>query len=179
MNDIVNWTRIVEPRERYRILYQGSDGLRTEREITLSKVGESRGRIYFAVTDRGKPKTFRADHVLEVLEQLTTGHAPSIHAAPNYATKLPAFPIAGAVYKIGTIAVSNRSWTVDLNKYTCSCPEKRIRSGLGYEPGQVGYVCAHMAKAILEHLPAGTPGWTDELRAFLADPRRIHIDNLS
>jgi hypothetical protein len=39
-------------------------------------------------------------------------------------------------------------------------------------------VCPHMARAILDHLPGDAEGWTPELRAFLSDPQRIHIDNL-
>jgi hypothetical protein len=183
ITDSVAWTRILDPRERYRILYEDRDGDRTERVIELLKLGQIAGTPYLSVMHEGRPKTLRADRVVAVLEQLTAGHTPSIHAQPTYATILPQFPLANAVYKIPTTAVSNRTWTVDLNLYTCSCPEKRIRTALGYKAGTLGFVCAHMAKAILENLPTikspDNGGWTPELLRFLADPRRVHIDNLS
>jgi hypothetical protein len=177
MNDTVEWSRIIEPRERYRILYIDRDNERSEREIELVKIGESRGTPYLGVNHAGKFKTLRADRVVSVL-QLTTGHEPSIEPWPSYASELPHFPVDGAVYKIPTTAASNRTWTVDLNAYTCSCPEKRIRAGMGYKPGQLGFVCDHMAKAILLHLPPGDGGWSHTLLRFLGDPRRVHIDNL-
>jgi hypothetical protein len=178
ITDTVTWTRIVEPRERYRILYLDRENTRGERDIDLQKIGISQGEVYLGVWHEGRFKTLRADRVLAV-EQLSTGHAPSIQAAPTYALQLPAFPVEGAVYKIPTTSASNRTWTVDLNRYTCSCPEKRIRGGMGYAPGQLGFVCDHMAKAILGHLPEGAATWSIELRSFLANPRKVHIDNLT
>ncbi|HSU19923.1 MAG TPA: hypothetical protein VLI45_09300 [Acidobacteriaceae bacterium] len=179
-SDDITWTRTVEPRERYRILYLDRDGARSERIIELQKIGEVKGVPYLGVVDKGKFKTMRADRVLAVLEQLSSGHVPTLRSwkQVGYADTLPAFPVASAVHKIATVAKSNRTWTVDLNHYTCTCPEKRIRSGFGYAPGQLGFVCPHIARAILEHLPAETH-WPDELLAFLRDPRRVHIDNLS
>lgn len=179
LNDDIVWTRIVQPRERYRILYIDRDGAESEREIELQKIGHLKDTPYLGVTHQGKFKTLRTDRIVGVLAQLTEGHAPSIHAQPTYATELPLFPLENAVYKVATIAAGNRTWTVDLNKYTCTCPERRIRAGFGYEPGRVGYVCPHMARAILDHLPEGAEGWTPELLRFLSDPRRMHIDNLS
>jgi len=177
-HDDVNWTRIVDPRERYRIIYEDRDGQREERTIELQKIGDLEGTPYLGVMHQGKFKTLRAGRVVEVLEQLTTGHEPSLRAALKYADRLPAFPIARALYRIPQTARPTSKWTVDLNAYTCSCPEKRIRSGFGYEPGQLGFVCSHVARAILEHLPAAT-AWPEEVLTFLRDPRRIHIDNLS
>jgi len=181
LKDTVTWTRIVEPRERYRIVYRDRDNAMTERTIELQKVGHSGDTEYFGVMHAGKFKTLRVDRVVSVMEQLTTGHESSIRPQPTYSTQLPAWPFAGAVFKISQTAASrhNRTWTVDLNHYTCSCPEKRIRTGMGYEPGQLGYVCDHMAKAILANLSADAAGWPPELLNFLRNPRKIHIDNLS
>ncbi len=176
-SDDITWTRQVEPRERYRVLYIDRDGQRTERVIELLRTGDMGGTPYLGVMHLGKFKTLRADRVVEVLEQLTAGHAPSIRPLPGYGFNLPKFPLDNALYKVATIAASNRTWTVDLNAYTCSCPEKRIRAGFGYAPGQLGFVCPHMALAILDHLPADA-GWPEELLSFLRDPRRVHIDNL-
>lgn len=176
--DDVTWTRVVDPRERYRIVYCDSNGQRDERTIELLKIGEREGTPYLGVIEKGKPKTMRQDRVVEVLEQLTTGHEPSIRAALKYADRLPAFPVAQAIHRVPQTARPTSKWTVDLNAYTCSCPEKRIRSGFGYEPGQLGFVCSHIARALLEHLPADA-GWSPDLLTFLRDPRRIHIDNLS
>ena len=178
MADNVTWTRTVQPHERYSILYQDRDGATSIREIELTKMGYSQGVEYLGVTHEGKFKTMRVDRVLQVLEQLTTGHPSSIHAALTYRTQLPPFPIEDAVFRVPTVAVGNRTWTVDLNHYTCTCPEKRRRSGKGYKPGQLGYVCPHVARAILDHLPAECGIFTPELHAFLSDPRKIHIDNL-
>lgn len=177
INDDIDWTRIVEPRERYRIEYVDSDGAVSLREIELQKIGTRSGFTYYGVMHAGKFKTMRADR-FRMVAQLSTGHNPSIRSQPTYATELPKFPVPGAVYKMPTIAASTRTWTVDLNVYTCSCPEKRIRSGMGYEPGRLGFVCPHMARAILDHLPREA-GWEPELLAFLADPRKVHIDNLA
>jgi hypothetical protein len=49
---------------------------------------------------------------------------------------------------------------------------------MGYEP-DFGFVFSHMARAILDHLPKDASSWTPELLAFLADPRKVHIDNLA
>jgi hypothetical protein len=179
-HDDVAWSRIVDPRERYRIVYEDSAGAREERIIELLKIGEREGSPYLGVMHQGKFKTLRADRVVEVLEQLTSGHAPSIVAAPTYATRLPAFPLRegqDSRVRIPQTARPASKWTVDLRQYTCSCPEKRIRSPFGYEPGQLGFVCSHVARAILENLPADA-NWAPALLAFLRNPRRIHIDNL-
>ncbi len=178
MNDLVDWTRTVDPRERYAILYEGKDGERTHREITLTKTGTHDGVTYLGVMHLGIFKTLRADRVLEV-QQLSEGHPPSIFAAPTYQTVLPPFPLENAVYKVPTIKVSNRTWTVDLNRYTCACGERHRRKEHGYKPGQLGFCCQHMARAILDHLPPDAPEFTPALRGFLADPRRTHIDNLA
>ena len=178
ISDTVTWTRKVDPHERYSILYQDRDGATSIREIELTKTGDSKGVAYLGVMHEGKFKTMRVERVLKVLEQLTTGHPSSIHEALTYRSELPAFLVAGAVFHVPTIAVGKRTWTVDLNRYTCTCPEKRRRAAKGYKPGQLGYVCPHIARAILDHLPADTTAFTPELRAFLSDPRKIHIDNL-
>lgn len=178
INDTVTWTRDIQPRERYRIVYRDGNGELSDRVIELQKLGESRGTEYFGAMHVGRFKTFRLDRLVSVTEQLTTGHTPSLQPMPTYSTELPAFPLPNAVYKMATQAVSNRTWTVDLNRYICACPEKRIRGAAGYAPGQLGYVCSHMAKAILEFLPANSTGWTPALVKFLQNPRRIHIDSL-
>ena len=179
ITDDVTWTRIVEPRERYHILYRNRDGADTVREIELTKIGNSRDIEYPGVMHEGKFKTMRRDRALQVLEQLTTGHPSSLAAALTYRSDLPPFPVADAVYRVATIAASTRTWTVDLNRYECTCPEKRRRAGKGYKAPQLGYVCPHIARAVLDHLPAESgPEWTPDLRAFLSDPRKIHIDYL-
>lgn len=178
ISDTVVWSRIIQPRERYRIVYQDKDGVQSIREIELTKIGESKSLPYLGVMHEGKFKTMRVDRVLQVLEQITTGHPSSIHAAVTYRDTLPTFPIEQAIFRVPTITVSTRTWTVDLNRYVCTCPEKRPRAGKGYKPGQLGYVCPHVARAILDHLPADDTTFTPELRAFLSDPRKIHVDNL-
>ena len=178
ISDTVTWTRIVTPHERYSIVYQDRNGDRSIREIELTKMGDSQGTAYLGVHHEGKFKTMRVDRILQVLEQITTGHPSSIQAALNYRSELPPFPIEGAVYRVPTIAAGTRTWTVDLNRYTCTCPEKRVRAGKGYKPGQLGFVCPHIARAIVDHLPAESGDFTPGLRAFLSDPRRVHIDNL-
>lgn len=177
-NDDITWTRTVDPRERYRIAYIDRDGQRTVREIELLRIGNLEGTPYLGVMHQGKFKTLRLDRVPEVLEQITTGHPPSIRPLPGYGFDLPKFPREHALFKIPTIRAGSRTWTVDLNAYVCACPEKRIRLGFGYTPGKLGFVCAHMARAILENLPADA-GWPEELLHFLRDPRRVHIDNLT
>lgn len=177
VSDNVEWTRIVEPRERYRVVYIDRDSERSERIIDLMKVGTMDGTAYLGVMQAGRFKTLRTDRVIEVLEQISTGHEPSIRSQPTYSTVLPPFPVKGALYKVPTVAVSKRTWTVDLNAYVCSCPERRIREATGYKPGQLGSVCPHMARAILDYLPAES-GWAPELLNFLRNPRRIHVDNL-
>ena len=176
ITDDVHWTRNIEPRERYRIVYVDRNGERSERTIDLVKMGDSQGIPYVGVFEAGRFKTYRQDRIIDVLEQFTTGHEPSISAQPTYATQLPQFPDGYAVYRVPSIA-GNRSWSVDLNQYICTCPEKRIRESMGYLPGTLGHVCPHMARAILEHLPENS-GWAPELLTFLRDPRKMHIDNL-
>lgn len=178
ISDTVVWDRVVDPVERYRILYLDRDGKRTERVITLKKIGTSEGTRYYGVEHEGKFKTLRVDRVIGVLEQLTKGHEPSIRPMPTYGTTLPPFPIENAVFRVPTIAVSTRTWRVDLNRYTCTCPEKRVRMAKGYVPGQLGYVCPHVARAILAHLPADA-AWSPGLLDFLRDPRRMHVDTLT
>lgn len=178
MNDNITWTRILDPREKYRVVYSDRDNSMSERMIEVLKFGEFGGTKYVGVMHAGKFKTLRINRIVSVIEQLTTGHEPCLRSQPTYSSRLPAFPLPNAQYKIGTIAVSNRTWTVDLNLYTCTCPEKRIRIGMGYEPGQLGYTCPHMARALLANLPADA-GWQPELLEFLRDPRKIHVDNLS
>ena len=177
ITDDVTWTRILDPRESYQIEYIDAHGELTERIIDLLRIGHIKDVDYLAVMHAGKFKTLRADNVRKV-RQLSHGHEPSITAAPTYAGNLPAFPLAGAIYKMPTVALSNRTWTVDLNLYTCTCPEKRLRSARGYQPGQLGAVCPHIARAILEYLPEST-AWPSQLRRFLSNPRKVHIDNLT
>lgn len=179
ITDNVSWTRIVDPRERYRITYRDRDGELSERVIELQKIGDSQGVEYLGVMHGSRFKTLRVDRVVGVLQQLSTGHACSIEPQPSYSSSLPAFALDNAQYKIPTTAVGNRTWTVDLNHYTCTCPEKRIRTAMGYDPGQLGHVCDHMAKAILQNLPPNADGWSAGLLKFLADPRKIHIHNVS
>lgn len=176
--DDVDWSRIIDPPERYRILYQDRHGKRTERVIELRKIGIYDGSPYYGVMHLGQPKTFRCDRVIAVLEQLTEGHECSIEPAPDYSTQLPKFPVANAQYKVPQTARPDRNWSVDLNLYTCSCPEQRIRREFGYGPGDLGFTCSHMARAILDHLPAEA-NWPPALLLFLRNPRRIHIDNLT
>lgn len=176
-HDDVHWSRIVNPRERYRILYEDRDGKREERTVELLKIGIYNGSPYYGVMHQGTFKTLRADRVVAVLEQITTGHETSIEPAPDYSTPLPKFPVENARYKVPQTARPDRNWSVDLNAYTCSCPEQRIRREFSYVPGDLGFVCSHMAKAILDHLPADA-NWPPALLLFLRDPRRIHIDNL-
>ena len=181
--DDIEWTRTVEPRERYRILYLDRNGEQSERTIELMRIGHRHETPYLGVMHDGIFKTFRTDHVLDVLAQYTVGHTPSIFSAPTYATPLPAFPIAGAVHHIPTThsktPQARKTWTVDLNAYTCTCPEKRIRYAKGYAPGQVGAVCDHIAKAILANLPTPAPAeWTPPLLAFLSNPQNIAVGNL-
>jgi len=175
--DIV-WTRIVQPREKYRVIYRDRDNLTSDRTIELQKIGHMGDLPYLGVMHAGKFKTLRSDRIVAVLEQLSTGHPPSIRSQPTYTTQLPKFPLPNAVYKMPTVAAGPRTWTVDLNKYTCTCPEKRIRAPMGYEPGTVGYACPHMARAILDYLPTNA-GWDTELLTFLKDSRKMHIDNLA
>ena len=176
--DTVVWTRILEKKERYRIEYRDSKGIVTQREIELQKIGRSGDFFYYGVFEKGRFKTMRADRI-QMAAQLSTGHEPSIRPQPTYSSELPPFPLENAVYRMPTVTAGTRTWTVDLNQYTCTCPEKRIRSGFGYEPGRLGFVCPHMARAILEYLPKDASGWTPELLAFLGDPRKMHIENLS
>lgn len=72
-------------------------------------MGDSQGIQYVAVIEKGKPKTLRRDRILQVLQQLTVGHPSSLAAAPTYRTGLPPFPVAGAVFRVLTIAVSSRT----------------------------------------------------------------------
>lgn len=196
VHEQIVWQRTVSPRERYRIVYLGSDKVESERTVELLRIGTWSGHTYLGVNDEsdgGRFKTMRVDRVLAVLEQLTAGHEPSIRPFPTYATVLPTFPLPGAVYKIPTTAShgdTHKTWTVDLNAYTCTCPEKRRRAAKGYQPGELGAVCDHMAKAILGNLPEDyrymgehpdsrlNRGWTPELLSFLQDSRRIHISSL-
>lgn len=207
IHDEVTWTRTLggpgeAPRELYLIRYLGSDNIETERTVELLKVGHilspngGQQQGYLGVndlSDAGRFKTLRTDRVTAVLAQLTQGHAPSIRAYPTYRTRLPGFPVAGAVYKVPQTANPARFWTVDLNAWTCTCPERRQRTARGYKPGDLGFVCNHMAQAILDHLPAtqvsgaefprngiGGKGcaWTAELLIFISDPRRVHLDHL-
>ena len=174
--DVV-WTRLVTPAESYQVEYVDRHGEVSERIIELMKIGAIADVDYLGVRHNGKFKTLRSDGIRKV-RQLPEGHEASIFAFPQYADTLPVFPIASAMFKMATIAVSTRRWTVDLNLYTCSCPEKRERIGKGYKPGQLGFVCAHMARAILDNLPADA-AWSPLLLKFLGDPRRVHIDNLT
>lgn len=178
ITDDIQWTRQLDPPESYEITYADSKGDVTTRVIDLRRIGRQAGIEYLGAIDRGKFKTFRAENVRTV-RQLTAGHPPSIVAFPviSYVDRLPAFPVSGAVYRIPTTAVSKRRWTVDLNRYTCSCPERRIRGAAGYEPGQLGFVCLHMSRAILEHLPKDA-NWPPALLHFLGSRIRVHIDSL-
>ena len=188
MPDKVTWTRTCDPREKYRIVYRDRDNALSERVIELLKVGSFGGQTYYSVLHAARPKTLRADRIVAVLAQLSEGHAPTLHPQPTYASRLPSFPVLAGestapVLKVGAVAAgSNRTWTVDLGSYTCTCPEKRLRVAAGYEPGLLGYVCPHMARAIITNLPTHTDpatGWTHELLTFLNDPRKVHIDNLT
>ncbi len=179
LTDNVEWTREVQPREHYRIQYKDRDDEISVREIELRKVGTMSGAIYFGVMHLGKFKTFKADRILHA-EQLTEGHPSSIRSFPTYSTELPPFPVPGSVFRVPTVA-GKRTWLVDLNQYTCTCPEKRERAARGYTLPQLGAICPHVARAILVHLPANlhnTGPWSPELLSVLADPRKMHLDNL-
>lgn len=176
MAENIAWTTEVEPRERYRIQYQGRDGEVTVREVELCRIGTFNGRSYAGVLDGGHFKTLRTEGI-RTAEKL--GEGPSrLQAFPTYETLLPVWAEPNSVLRVPTLK-GNRTWMVDLNAYVCACPEKRIRSARGYAPGQLGMVCPHLARAILANLAPYAPGWTPELRAVLADPTFTHIDNLT
>ena len=180
--DLITWTRIVEPREQYRILYVDKDGIRSDRLITLQKIGAYRGDKYYAVLNDGKFKTMRADRVLTA-ELLPTGlegaaTEPSIRPLPTYRTELPPWAGAEFFFRVPTIK-GKGTWGVDLNAYTCTCPEKRIRAGLGYKPGELGMVCPHIARAILEHQPDLPHPWPQDLLDFLSTPTKVALVNLT
>ncbi len=179
----IDWTRTVQPRERYRILYLDRNGEQTERTIELQRIGHRHETPYLGVMDEGVFKTMRTDRVLAVLDQFTTGHAPSIFAAVTYATTLPHFPVTGCKVRVPTTHAHNpdarKAWTVDLDAYTCTCPERRRREPKGYTPGKVGAVCDHLAKAILAKLPIPPPAeWTPNLIEFLRNPQNTALSNL-
>ncbi len=178
--DNIVWDREIQPRERYRIEYIDRDDQVSVREIELHRLGHMDQLQYLGVLDTGRFKTMRLDRI-HAVEQLSFGHDPSIRPSPTYQTMLPAFPLADAVHRMPTLKGS-RTWLVNLNDYTCACPERRIRVGMGYVPGQLGHVCPHLARAILDFLPPalhGSSAWPSELLSFLADPKRMHIDNLA
>jgi len=58
---------------------------------------------------------------------------------------LPEWDGEQSVYKV---PAGSRHYTVNLEEYTCSCPEKRWRQS-ECEPRTLGRVCRHMAQAIL------------------------------
>jgi hypothetical protein len=199
--DII-WSPPLTPRETYRILYSKADGSVSERIIDLLKLGSHDGHTYLGVRDKGIFKSFRRDRVLDVLEQISTGHTPSLRAIPSYTHYLPPFPRPEPELRSGAVDQTlqnnqrdedvqllvfrvpqtrgNRTWSVSLADYTCTCPDKRIRTALGYTAGQLGMVCPHLARAILAHLPSPRPeAWTPDLLDWLQNPRNTDIDNLT
>jgi hypothetical protein len=175
--DTVTWTQIVEPHEFYRIVYCDRHGELSERTIELMKIGHTGDISYYWVLHEGKGKSLRADRVVSVVEQITTGHPARIRVLPNYSTTLPAFPLEKAVFRVPQSANPRRTWGVDLNSYTCTCPEGRVRSSSGYIAGQLGFCCPHTAQAILTHLPPDAE-WPPDILDFLRSAHRTSIANL-
>ena len=179
--DSILWTRTVEPREQYLITYVDKDGDVSERLITLQKIGAYRGDRYYGVLNDGRFKTMRADRVLfrrasalwyPRRPQCAEPSLPSIRPLPTYRTELPPWPLPAAIYTACPTAAARAPGASTLNAYTCTCPEKRIRTALGYKPGELGMICPHLARAILEHQLALPQPFPPDILDFLATPHQ-------
>ena len=160
----------------YAIRYDEDVDERTVKLLRMGHVGSVR---YLGVMHQGIFKTPRAERVRSV-RQLTDGHPCRITVLPTYRDELPPWPGTAEVVKVPQ-STGKRTWTVDFRTYTCSCPERRVRDGMGYRPGQLGGVCPHLARALLKYLPADLDpklGWTPDLREFLGTPTKTSIENL-
>ena len=173
----IKWEKFYQPPERYQIEYADRWGEFSERTIDLARIGSYQGHDYIGVFEGGQFKSLRADRILKVEKPTTTTtYNSELTVIPNYSTKLPEWSTGAAVYRMKSIT-GNRHWTVDLNRYSCTCPEKRFRTSQGFADGTLGRVCPHMAQAILENLPKNS-GWNPELITFLSNPRNVAIGSL-
>ncbi len=171
--DIV-WTEEFRPPETYQIEYADRFGEFSERTVHLSRKGHLSGHDYVGIYEDGQFKTLRADRILKavpVSESALASPRPSLRVLPTYSTLLPAWPTPEAVFKIKTISGS-RHWTVDLNAYSCTCPEKRTRAQS--PSGSLGRVCPHMAEAILANLTPDA-GWDPDLIAHISRPDKVSM----
>ena len=144
----------------------------SERSIRLTKTGTYDGKLYLGVFEGGQFKTLRADRVLRV-DQLSGGHTQSIKPILDYHQELPPWLGLKGSIRVPQSA-GTRTWGVHLEGYSCTCPEGRIRAGMGYAPGMLGGVCPHLAKAILANMPPDA-AWNPELLLTLADEDKTSI----
>lgn len=169
--DIV-WTEEFNPPETYQIEYADRFGEYSERSIHLSRKGHLNGHDYVGIYEDGKFKTLRADRILKAVPvSKVAGARPSLRVLPSYSKILPAWPTSDALFKIKQTA-GTRHWTVNLNTYSCTCPEKRLR--LDSPEGSLGRVCPHMAEAILQNISIDA-GWDPDIIAFLSDCHKVSM----
>lgn len=173
----VNWSRHYDPRDQYRIEYADRFGEFSERVIELACTGSCGGNEYAGIFEDGQFKTLRADRILKVeplLISSPSGLTHPLHVLPTLKTALPVWPIEQAVFRVPQTS-GKRHWTVNLNAYSCTCPESRLRSQ--YPPGSLGRVCSHMARAILDNLPTDA-NWDEDIRAWIGNPYKVGAANL-
>jgi len=173
----INWSRHYDPRDQYRIEYADKFGEFSERLVELACTGTYAGNEYAGVFEDGQFKTLRADRILKV-EPLVisspSGRTHPLRVLPTFSTALPVWPVEQAVFRV-LQTTGKRHWTVNLNAYSCTCPEKQSRSD--YPPGSLGRVCSHMARAILENLPADA-NWDEDILAWINNPYKVGAANL-
>ncbi len=172
LDNDVDWFEVFDPPQRYQIEYADRNGEHSVREVFLAKKGRYARHVYLGVYDKGRFKTFRRDHILK-MEAIGHDGTRSNSRTAHQRTSLPQWPAENAVFRIAQ-TVGTKRWTVNLNEYTCTCPEKRTRAGRGCPPKMLGMVCPHMAQAILENLPADA-NWPPEIISYLKDPESLKL----
>jgi hypothetical protein len=171
----ITWVEHFNPPEAYRIEYADRYGEFSERVVHLARKGHYHGNDYLGIYEDGKFKTLRADRILKVEWSGDSAPRSSLRVLPSESTTLPVWSLPNAVYKIKQ-TTGARNWTVNLNTYTCTCPEKRMRIQLGAADGTLGRVCSHMAQAIMENLPADA-NWNADILAHISNPRKVSMAN--
>lgn len=159
----IEWEQRFNPPLSRAVEYADRHGEYSERLVSVVSRGTGpNGRPYLGITESGKFKTLREDRVLKLSEPLPLSRNGRLRAVLH--EQLPPWHTTPAVFKVPSVS-GNRRWTVDLASYTCTCPERRIRSGQ-YAPKTMGMVCPHMARAIQENHP-NRAAWPKDLVDYI------------
>jgi hypothetical protein len=161
----ITWTEIIDFPVARPLEYLNEQDEYSSQIVSTAKRGFcASGIVHIGLHDGDLLHTFPADRLLTKLPTLTGKGYHAMNMRQLMRLKLPRWKNSIKVVKIPN-ASGKRRWTVNLDSYTCTCPE-RIRRSSRFEQGQLGMACPHVVMAIRENLEDFSP-WPKEIIGYL------------